>query len=162
MPTCGSWDFNSNTLENWRYGSYYSAAQHGTVGSLHTVTINGSPALSTSFSNNTGNFEAAEFSVDLCSNAALLNLSTYTLSYDIYLQTTSGSKFGFDNGVDTFLADGSSLMSSCQPFLSPASDQWLTGTCTLLPTTAKNLTIVIRFGNWVGDIYLDNVRFTPK
>jgi hypothetical protein len=162
VPTCGSWDFNSNTVEGWHYGSYYDPSQQAAVGALHTATINGSAALTTSYKNTTGNLMSAEFSVDLCPNTAILNLSNYTLSYDMYFLTTSGLKFGFENGVDTFLADGSGVLLSCQPFLSPASEQWLTGTCSNLPSAMKNLTIIARAGNWTGDIYLDNVRFTPK
>jgi len=162
VPTCGTWDFNTNTLEGWRYGSYYPAEQQGMVGPLHTATTNGTPALATSYKNTTGNLESAEFSVDLCPNTALLNLANYKLSYDVYFLTTSGSKFATNNGVDTLLADGSGVILSCQPFLSPASDQWNTGTCTNLPSAMKNLTIVLRPGIWTGDIYIDNVRFTLK
>jgi hypothetical protein len=105
---------------------------------------------------------SAEFSVDLCPNAAILNLTNYTISYDIYFQTTNGSKFSSGGNVDVFLADGSTVLLSCQPFLSPASDQWITGTCTNLPSAMKNLTIVARPASWTGDIYVDNVRFSPK
>ena len=159
VPTCGSWDFNSNKVENWRYGSY--DLDHGTTGALHTATINGSPALTASFTNTTGSSLTAEFSVDLCPNAAIVNPSTYALSYDVYFLTTSGGRFG-SGDAQAFMTDGSGVLLSCQPFISPASDEWSSEKCTNLPSAMKNLTLVFRLPDWTGDVYVDNVRFTPK
>jgi hypothetical protein len=169
VPTCSSWDFETGT-EGWKVGSYYpSPDDNGLITGLSTMLNNGSQVLTAKFDNRSGAGRAAQFSVDLCPGAAIVNLSNYVFKYDLFLRTTGGSKFmGFDSnggvGPDTFLANGGSVLTACQPFLYPASDTWEEEECGSLPATATNMTIIIRFSNvaWAGDIYIDNVRFEPR
>jgi hypothetical protein len=166
VPTCGSWDFNSGTVEGWRFGDYYSASDHHWVGALGTTITNGSPALSAKFDSTAAGSGTAEFEVDLCPNTAIINLSTYTLSFDFYFQTTTGTRFSQDamDSNDLFLASNNSVFTGCQPFTEPGSDQWIHATCSSLPSSATNLTIIFRLNEagWGGNVFLDNVKFTPK
>jgi hypothetical protein len=135
------------------------------VGSLTTGTTNGSPALKAQFNGTSQGDGTAEFEVDLCPNGAILNLSSYKLSYDFYFLTSSGTRFSPDpsDGTDSVLVNGNSVITGCQPFVEPGSDEWLTGTCSNLPSSVTNLTIVFRLQvGWAGTIFLDNVKFTPK
>jgi hypothetical protein len=135
------------------------------------VVNNGSPVLTAHFEyDGTGTRGVAEFSVDLCPNGSSTDSSGYDFSYKVYFRTTTGSRFAASNGsdgtpvvVDTFLANGGTVITACQPFLYPGSDTWETGRCSGgMPANAANLTIVFRFHRaWIGDIYLDDVRFTP-
>lgn len=164
MPTCGSWDFNSNTVEGWRFGDR-DPDNHHFVGSLGVTTTNGSPALSAKYDGTSAGYGTVEFEVDLCPNTAILNLSSYVLSYDFYFLTTGGTHFSQDDtdGTDSYLVNGNTVLTSCQPFTDPASDQWIHGSCSLLSTSMTNLTIVFRLGlGWAGTVFLDNVQFTPK
>ena len=164
VPTCGSWDFDSNTVEGWRFGDYVDASQHHWVGSLGTTTTNGSPALSATFDGSTDG-GVAEFEVDLCPNTSILNLSSYVLTYDFYLLTTGGTRISQDpdDGIDTYLVNNRSVLTGCQPFIEPASETWLTGSCSNLQSSMTNITLVFRFGRqWKGNIFIDNVKFTPK
>jgi hypothetical protein len=163
VPTCSSWDFDSGTVEGWKIGNYYDAAEHGMTTGLSTVVTNGSPALTAKYDNRSGGGWAAEFSVDLCPNVANLNLSNYNFKFDVYLKTNAGSRFSAGTGAaDTFVADGRSVILSCMP-LNPASDVWLAASCASLPTSVTNMTVIFRFfQDWAGDIYVDNVRFEPK
>jgi len=150
-------------VEGWAYGSYRAASEHGTTGSLTTTMINGSPALSTHFDNSTGKY-VAEFGINLCPNASIINASTYTFSYDAYFQTTSGNRFT-DSNTDnqTFFSNGSSVILSCQPYLVPTSDQWNHGECSAMPSAETNITIIFVINTpWAGNIFVDNVKFTPK
>jgi hypothetical protein len=164
-PTCGSWDFNSNTVENWRFGDWDTAGNHHWVGSLGTMTTNGSPALFARYDNAQGGSGTVEFEVDLCPNGAILNLQNYVLTYDYYFLTTGGTRFS-PNGqdsTDSILISNQSVLTGCQPFSEPGSDEWIRGTCANLPASVTNLTIVFRLANgWAGSVFLDNVRFTPK
>jgi hypothetical protein len=165
VPTCGSWDFNSGMVENWRFGDRESASQHHWVGTLGTTFTNGSPALSAEY-NGAGATGVIEFEVDLCPNGALLNLSNYILTYDYYFQTTGGSRFSPDtsDANTSYLANGNSVITACQPGSDPASDVWIEDRCANLPAQMTNLTIVFRLGEtaWAGKVYIDNVKFTPK
>lgn len=162
VPTCSSWDFDSGTVEGWKVGSYYPADQHGMITGLSTVVSNGSPVLTAKYDHAKG--RAAEFSVDLCPNAGLLDLSNYVFRYDLYLRTTAGSRFSRDEmAADTFLANKGTVLTACQPFLVPASDTWEAASRGSLPTSITNMTIIVRFSQaWAGDIYIDNPRFELK
>ena len=168
VPTCGSWDFDSGTVEGWKVGSYYAKEQHGTTTGLSTLVVNGSPVLTAKFDNRTSVTRGvAEFSVDLCPGATLVDVSKYVFKYDVFFKTTAGRGFtGLDGndgtGPDTFLANGGAVILGCQPFLYPASDTWEEGSC-WVGASATNMNIVIRFSSlqWAGDIYIDNVRFEP-
>jgi hypothetical protein len=164
VPTCGSWDFNSGTVENWRFGDWETDNHHW-VGSLGTTITNGSPALSAQY-DGAGSGGVVEFQVDLCPNGALLNLSNYILTYDYYFQTTGGSRFSRDpsDRNTSYLANGNSVITACQPGTDPGSDEWITDTCASLPAQMTNLAIVFRLGDtaWAGKVYIDNVKFTPK
>jgi hypothetical protein len=164
-PTCGSWDFNSNTVEGWKLGDYSSTDVRRWVGSLTTATTNGSPALKVGFNSTSQGYGTADFEVDLCPNGAILNLSNYKLSYDFYFLTSGGTHFSQDTGdaTDSYLVNGNSVITGCQPFAEPGSDMWITGTCSNLPSSMTNLTIVFRLDvGWSGTIFIDNVKFTPK
>ncbi len=164
-PTCGSWDFNSNTVEGWKFGNSQSTSNHRWVGTLGTATTNGSPALRAQFDGVAQGGGVAEFEVDLCSNGAILNLSSYALSYDYYFLTSGGSRFSPDpsDGTDSILINNNTVLTGCQPFADPGSDEWLTGQCSNFPSSVTNLTIVFRLGTgWAGTVFLDNVKFTPK
>jgi hypothetical protein len=159
LPRCTSWDFDSETVEGWKVGSYYPADQHGMTTGVSTVVSNGSPVLTAKYDHAKG--RAAEFSVDLCPDAGILDLSNYVFKYDLYLRTTAGSRFSRDEMVaDTFLANGGKVLTACQPFLAPASDTWEAASCGSLPSLITNMTIIVRFSQaWAGDIYIDNPRF---
>lgn len=162
-PTCGSWDFNGNTVEGWKIGDYRTA-DHRWDGPLGTAVTNGSAALTAKYDGTAEGDGVAAFAVDLCPNEAILNLSNYVLSYDFYFRTTGGSRFsqGAD-GNDSLLADDGLVITGCQPFADIGSDEWIHGECGNLPTSVSNLTIVFRLGvGWAGSIYIDNVKLTPK
>jgi hypothetical protein len=164
-PTCGSWDFDSNTLEGWRFGDFGSPSDHHWVGSLGTMVTNGSPALHARYDGVQAGAGYIEFEVDLCPNGAIVNLSNYVLTYDFYFLTTGGSRFSQSttDSNDSFLASNSSVFLACQPFVEPGSDAWIRGTCSNLPASVTNLTIVFRLTQgWAGSVFLDNVRFTPE
>lgn len=161
VPTCGNWDF-SNGVGNWRFGDREST--HHWVGALGTTFTNGSPALSAQYDGTDGG-GAIEFEVDLCPNAALLNMSNYILTYDYYFQTTGGTMFSPDpsDANSSYLSNGNSVITACQPGTDPGVDEWLKDTCANLPSQMTNLTIVFRVGtSWSGKVYIDNVKFTPK
>jgi hypothetical protein len=163
-PTCGSWDFNGNKLEEWTYGDYRSSDHHW-VGELTTAVTNGSAALTAKYDGTAAGYGIAEFEVDLCPNGSILNLTDYVLSYDYYFRTTGGSRFSQDpeDGNDSFLVNDSTVLTGCQPFDDIGSDEWIHGDCANLPASVTNLTIVFRLDvGWAGSIYLDNVKLTPK
>ena len=164
-PTCGSWDFNSGTLEGWRFGTYYDNTDKHYVGSLGTTTTNGSPALSVKYDGTAAGYGTLEFQADLCPNTAILNLTNYNLSFDFYFLTTGGTHFSQDDtdGTDMFLSNGGLVLLGCQPFTEPGSDMWIHATCGNLTASMTNLTIIFRLGlGWAGKVFLDNVKFTPK
>lgn len=163
-PTCGSWDFNGSTLENWRYGDYRSSDHHW-VGDLTTAVTNGSAALTARYDGTAAGYGAMEFEVDLCPNGSILNLTNYVLSYDYYFRTTGGTRFSLDpsDENDSFLVNDSSVLTGCQPFGDVGSDEWIHAECSNLPASVTNLTIIFRLGvGWAGSVYLDNVRLTPQ
>jgi hypothetical protein len=163
VPTCGSWDFNSNTVEGWKFGDYSGTAEHAWVGSIGTATTNGSPALTAKFDGVNQAGTVAEFEVDLCPNGSILNLSNYVLSYDFYFLTTGGTRFSPGGDAQSFLANNRTVITGCQPFADPGSDEWIHGECANLPSSLTNLTIVFRLSvQWAGSIFIDNVKFTPK
>jgi hypothetical protein len=152
-------------VEGWRFGDYYTAADHRWVGTLGTTVTNGSPALSAAFNGVSQGGGMAEFEVDLCPNAAIVNLSSFMVEYDVYFQTTGGTPFSqnVSDATDSFLVNNRTVLTGCQPFLDPGSDAWLHGQCSNLPSSVTNLTIVFRLSTgWAGNIFLDNVRLTPK
>jgi hypothetical protein len=107
----------------------------------------------------------AQFEVDLCPNAAILNLTNYRLSYDYYFQTTGGTRFSPDptDITDGFLANNNGVITGCAPSTEPGTDEWLQGECANLPASMTNLTIIFRIQvPWAGVVFLDNVKFTPK
>lgn len=127
------------------------------------MTTNGSPALFARYDNAQGGGGTVEFEVDLCPNGAILNLQNYVLTYDYYFLTTGGTRFSPGGGSDSILISNLSVITGCQPFSAPGSDEWIRGTCSNLPASVTNLTIVFRLANgWAGSVFLDNVRFTPK
>ena len=161
-PTCGSWAFASGNKEGWKRGTYYPLEEQGTTGDPGTLLNNGTWVLVHKFDNrNDLDRHAAEFTVDLCPGAALVDMSNYKFSYDLYLKTTTSNPFTAADGVaDTFLVSGSTVALSCQPFLVPGSDKWEPGVCGLLPASMKSIGIVVRFTEaWAGDIYIRNPRF---
>lgn len=164
VPTCGSWDFNSNTLEGWEFGTYYTDSS-AAVGDLEIATINGTPAMTVEFDNSDtdDSTDRVEFAIDLCPSTALVNLSTYVFSYDIYLKTGGGSgKFTADGSADAWLISDEGVITACTPN-NPASDVWTTFSCSFLPGAAEHLVIVVRLSrSWTGDIYIDNARLTPE
>jgi hypothetical protein len=166
VPTCGSWNFNSGTVEGWKVGSLEPKAQHGMTTGLSTVASNGSPVLTAKFDGTKGRI--AEFSVDLCPGGASLDMSKYVFKYDLFLRTTTGSRFSrFDERGDpvasTYLATDFAALLACQPFLNPASDTWETDSCDSLSTSATSITIVLQLPpTWAGDIYIDKARFELK
>ncbi|HEY8944608.1 MAG TPA: hypothetical protein VIM73_10120 [Polyangiaceae bacterium] len=164
VPTCSSWDFTTGT-EGWKRGSYYGPTQNRLTTPFSTVINNGSPALTAHFEyDGMATRGVAEFSVDLCPNGSSTDLSGFDFSYKVYFRTTTSLRFAASEYVvDTFLADGGTVITACQPFLYPSSDTWETGSCPSMPANTRNLTIVVRFNRaWTGDIYLDDVRFTPR
>jgi hypothetical protein len=164
VPTCGNWDFNSSTVEGWRFGDWGQPSDHHWVGSLGTMVTNGSPALYARFDGTQSQGGYVEFEVDLCPNGAILNLSDRVLTFDFYFLTSGGSRFSPDpmDATDSVLVSDRSVLTGCQPFVEPGSDEWLRGTCANLPASMTNLTIVFRIRTgWAGSVFLDNVRFAP-
>jgi len=165
-PTCGSWDFNSGTVENWRYGDYRDPSDHHWVGSLGTTVTNGSPALSAQYDGLAAGYGAIEFEVDLCPNSAILNLTSYNVSFDFYFLSSPGvTPFSQDpeDGNYMFFVNGSTVLLACQPFTEPGSDQWIHASCGALSSSMTNFTVIFQLGQpWAGKVFIDNVAFTPK
>jgi hypothetical protein len=160
-PTCSSWTFDSATVEGWKKGTYYTAASQGMTTDLSTVVNNGSRVLMVKFNNpaDSGKW-AAEFSVNLCPDAGMIDMSNYVFKYELYLRTTSGHGFAAGEGADTFLASSNAVILACQgSFLQPASDKWEPGSCANLPASMKDITLIVRLPTWTGDVYLENPRF---
>ena len=165
-PTCGSWDFDSANVEGWRYANNWPD-NHQWVGTLGTTFFSGSPALSAKFDSLAAGEGIAEFTTDLCPNSNLLNLTGYNLGFDFYFQTAGGATpFSQDDEDhnDLYIANGSGAITACMPMTQPGSDQLLHATCGNLPATMTNLTIVFRLQErgWAGNVYIDNIKFTPK
>lgn len=166
VPTCGSWDFNSGKVEGWRYGDYYDSTNHRWLDAAPgTTTTNGSPALSARYDGVSIGYGTVEFETDLCPNGAILNLSTYKVDFDYYFLTTGGGPFGQDpeDGTDSFMANGTMPLLGCQLYTDPGSDMWIHASCSNLPSSMTNLTIIFRLGTpWAGTVFLDNITLTPK
>jgi hypothetical protein len=129
------------------------------------MTTNGSPALYARYDGVQAGNGTVEFEVDLCPNGAIVNLQNHRLEYKYYFQTTGGSRFSrvSTDSTDSVLVSNQSVLTGCQPFSDPGSDEWITGTCSNLPASVTNLTIVFRLSTgWAGNVYLDDVRFVPE
>jgi hypothetical protein len=151
-------------VEGWKKGTYYLPASQGMTTNLSTVVNNGSPVLMVKFNNPTGSGKwAAEFSVDLCPDSGMIEMSSYEFKYSLYLRTTGGHPFAAGEGADVFLASSNSVLLQCQSsFILPASDTWADGGCATLPASMKDITVIVRLPEgWAGDIYLENARFEP-
>ena len=111
------------------------------------------------FQSNLDGLYSAEFSIELCPNGAVIDLSSVKLSLDIYLMTTQGSSAV---STDAFLLGNSNVILACTP-LSPVINGWARLTCASLPSAITSLNLVVRVTDpWTGTIFVDNVEFSSK
>lgn len=160
-PSCGTWDFESGTLERWVPGDYWSTWDQPPSAATSYVevrTISGSKAMAVDVMSNDNGLYSVEFKIALCPNDAVISTSNLKLSYDVYFQTTNGAPFSSSSNF--IVADRNPIV-GCPS--SPPSDQWYTDTCTILPAATSSIILIMRtLQTWTGTIFIDNVTISPE
>jgi hypothetical protein len=168
---CGTWDFESGTVEGWTNSSstWSSDGSDDMFGVSTKRAFIGTHSLAITHDNPNGGFAVSAIKIHLCPSGVAVDLSSKSLWFNFYLEPSVGgdldasdSEFEYQlsngaNGVGLrYLNNGGAL---------PAG-QWLTFSASLAPAAAAGTTfitdieIVLDTSNkpWVGTAYFDDFR----
>jgi hypothetical protein len=169
-PACGTWDFESATVEGWYLSNTTPAANplddpSAATGSITTSTqhaTSGNRSLAIAHDGNGQESFGLFVKIRLCPSGQALDLKGRTLTFDMFAETGSGSPaFTMADGHHYFISYNGNTEVTVQGDFDLGSDVLHTATYTF-PTddfTVTDIMFLFRvFTPWRGTLHMDNVR----
>jgi hypothetical protein len=159
-PNCGSWSFESGTIEGWRIDTTQGSqdASDGTIVASSTRSFTGTRSLAIGFSGDGVSKYDLRVVVNLCSGGDALTLVGKTFHANLFLDRRTGSSLTGTGQTGTVQSGPASDL-QFHDFSFDDAGQWIPiGVPISGPATTYFEMILPITAPWSGTVYLDDVQ----